>query len=225
MRENEDRYAALKRRAEEIAALAAARVTGRRAAVGEARHELQVAATWHLRRASTIGSIDNRTHAHGSAEYALGGLDICPIASLGIKAAGALAYPWLIAAAKSAPSGSFIDHVRIALERPEVQAFCVELGAYHRFQHKQAVYQKAVSEWQTLPAAQDLTAAWRRRQPTAKQRYLVQMVSECLAAIDPAFVLPNLSNRGAVHDWLRDAGGRPMFWHPPTLPTWMGGER
>lgn len=171
-------------------------------------------------------SADNLTYAHGSNERALGGLDICPIAALGFKASGAVAYPWLIEAAARLPTGSYIDHIRIALDHPQRRAYCVELGAYHRFQFKSEVYRNAVTEWQATPAASDPAARWRRRSVTAKQQYLIAVVAECLSAAEPDFQLPHLGNRGAAHDWLRNVGGRPMFWHRPVTPlNFLGGVK
>ncbi|ASY43482.1 hypothetical protein CJD35_02685 [Sphingobium xenophagum] len=219
----EDDLKQLAERASYIAGIADTCVTDRQAAVGEAKRELHIAATWHLRRASTVGSIDNQIFAHGSAEQALGGLDLCPIAALGLKAAGSLAYPWLLDAAEANPIGTYVEHARTALARPGVRAFCVELGSYHRFQHKAAVYHEAVQKWQASSKADDPAAAWRRRPITAKQNYLITMISECLAVADRWFVPPFIQNRGEAHDWLRKAGGRPMFWRPPSKPVWMGG--
>ena len=224
--EGENQYAALLARAMEIVASAEGNVSTRRTVVGDAKQELQLAATWHLRRASVPLSIDNLTYAHGSNERALGGLDICPIALLGFKAAGAIAYPWLVDAAALLPSGNYVDHVRVALDHRQRWAYCVELGAYHRFQFKSEVYRNAVFDWQARPAANDPTAPWRRRSITAKQRYLIEIVVDCLAAISPSFQQPHLANRGAAHDWLRDVGGRPMFWHRPVPPASVfGGEQ
>lgn len=219
MNEGSERYTALLTHAVEVAAAADRYANAKRALVGDAKRELQLAATWHLRRASVPASVDNLTFAHGSNEHALGGLDICPIALLGLKAAGAVAYQWLVEAAMLHPAGSYIDHARIALQLPERRAYCVELGAYHRFQHKLEVYHRAVTDWQASPSANDPAARWRRRAVTAKQRYLMNVVGECLSAAEAGAQPPVAANRGTAHDWLHDAGGHPMFWHRPSPPS------
>ena len=210
---------ALLMRARAAASKATTALALRTAAVGEAFRELHLAQTWHLRRSGEPCSIDNRIFEFGSAEQALGGMDLCPIAMLGLKAAGALSYPWLIEATRDQPDGSFADHARTALRDPKRLRFCVALGAYHRFQWKCAVYQKAVLDWHSKPIARDLHAAWRRRHVTAKQRYLIGVICDCMLAMDRAFEVPTLKNCGEAHDWLRDMGGNPVFWSPPTVPN------
>lgn len=210
---------ALLARARAIAERAARAAEHRAAMVGEATRELQLATTWHLRRAAVAGSVDNLVYGHGSAEQALGALDLCPIATLGFKAAGALTYPWLIEAAAVLPQGSYPDHLRLALCDLERRRFCIALGSWHRFQWKLSVYRREVEEWHQKPIAQDPLSKWRRRQITAKQRYLVDLITECLSAMDPAFPAPELGNRGEAHDWLRAHGGNPLFWHPPVRPS------
>lgn len=202
-------------RAQAIASRAASALQHRTAMVGEASRELQQAATWHLHRAAVPGSRDNQVYAHGSAEQALGALDLCPIAMLGLKAAGSLAYPWLIEASESLPHGSLLDHARLVLEHPDRRRFLVELGSWHRFQWKRSVYQREVQDWNEKPIARDPLARWRRRSVTPKQAYLATLISECLAARDPELSEPCLTNRGQAHDWLREKGGHPMFWNPP----------
>lgn len=206
-------------RAQAIASRAATALQHRTAIVGEASRELQLAATWHLRRAAVPGSRDNQVYAHGSAEQALGALDLCPIAMLGLKAAGALAYPWLIEASQNLPHGSFPDHARLVLENPDRRCFLVELGSWHRFQWKRSVYESEVQDWNAKLIASDPLAKWRRRSVTPKQAYLATLISECLTARDPEQSAPCLTTRGQAHDWLREKGGHPMFWHPPTIRT------
>lgn len=212
----------LRARAIAVAEAATALTGRRRAEVGEARRELHLASTWHLRRAGVPESADNRVYRHGSNEQALGALDLCPIATLGFKAAGVTAYPWLIEAAQANPAGTYLDHLRAALVDPDCFAYCTALGAYHRFQWKWSVYQQVVADWRAKPIARDLHAAWRRRPTTAKQRYLIEIVSECLTAVEPGFTVPALDRRGEAHDWLYQAGGRPVFWRAPALPTFGG---
>jgi len=208
-------------RAEALLRDARVDVANRTAAVGDARREAHLAATWHLRRAAVPGSIDNRIYAHGSAEQALGGLNICPIAALGFKAAGALLYGQLMSAAERIPEGSLIDHMREVLRDEQVHQYCVELGSYHRFQWKRTVYEHRVAQWSLKPIASDPLAKWRRRTPTWDQRDLFRVIAECLAAQDPSFCLPALKLRGETHDWLKASGGNPMFWYPPKFPAFV----
>ena len=212
--------AALLATAKAAAKRAAAHYAHHVAHVGETEREHRLAATWHLRRASDEGSVDNRIYANGSNEQCLGGLLLNSIALLGLKAAGAIAYPWLIAASADDPTGTYIDHATAVFRNRERYHWCVELGAYHRFQWKRSVYQSEVHDWQTSPAAQNPDAPWRRRRPRAPQRYLLFLIVDCLAAADRWADPPNAAaNRGTVHDWLHEHGGNPMFWHPPAVPA------
>lgn len=206
-------------RAEAASRRAAERFAYRIAAVGEAKREHRLAATWHLRRAAMHGSRDNLIYAFGAGEECLGAFDVDPIALLGFKAAGAITYGWLIDAADQLPAGSYIDHVRIALGDAERLLWCIELGAYHRFRWKHEVYQREVIVWKGRPEACDPTSPWRRRGSTVKQRYLLFLIVNCLRAagylVEPP---PADARRGELHDWLDRHGGHPLFWNPPEPP-------
>ena len=206
-------------RAEALAQRAANRLAYHVAAVGEAEREHRLAATWHLRRAAVLGSRDNLIHAFGSGEECLGAADIDPIALLGFKAAGVIAYPWLIEVAEQLPGGTYIDHVRIILGNEARREWCVKLGAYHRFQWKLGVYQREVTAWSRQPQATDPTSSWRRRASTVKQRYLLFLIVNCLEAVGQPVAPPSAdAKRGDVHDWLARNGGHPLFWNPPSPP-------
>lgn len=210
--------------AESLARRAATKFAYRVALTGEAEREHRHAATWHLRRAAVPGSRDNLVHAMGSGEECLGGLDIDPVAMLGFKASGAIGYRWLIEAAQLQPDGTFVDHVRIALCQEARHDWCAELGAYHRFQWKREVYAREVTAWRSRPEARDPASPWRRRNGTVKQRYLLFLIVNCLAAAGRAVSPPPAAaKRGELHDWLDLHGGQPLFWRPPPPPpTWSG---
>ncbi|MBB5279128.1 hypothetical protein [Pacificimonas flava] len=212
-------------RAQRLSTRALAIKGKRQAMVGDAHRELHLAESWHLRRSAVQGSVDNRVYAHGSAEQALGALDLCPIAALGFKSAGALTYPWLLDAAAEMPGGTYCDHMRIALENAEIRRFCTALGCWHRFQWKRSVYQRELLTWSRKAIAQDPNARWRRRSVTLRQRYLVDLIIECLTALHPDFRAPPLEKRGDAHDFIRDFGGNPVFWHQPSRPHFEFFER
>lgn len=206
-------------RALAVAETAAGLIGQRQAAIGAAERELRLAANWHLHRAAQPGSIDNAVYAQGSAEQCLDGLDLDPIALLGLKAAGAIAYGWLVEAAAGDPGGSFVDHARAVFADHDRYVWCAEFGAYHRFKWKSEVYLKEVTERETKPIMRDPNAPWRRRSVTVKQRYLIEMMVECLAALDPACERPAPANRGEAHAWLKERSANPIFWHPPLSPA------
>lgn len=101
---------------------------------------------------------------------------------------------------------------------PARRTYLINVGAWRRHHWSQSAYRAAVAEFEASSAA--LGGRWETRPPSEKQLYAMEQISRALAAVEPGFVIPELSTRRAAHDWISEQRGNPRFANDITPPAW-----
>lgn len=187
--------------------------------------EVAEAASKHygMRRADRPGR-DQRVYRLGAAIEVAGADHLDDFWLLGAMTAPEV--PVWLAQEVVAPSSGENDGRMVILttlfdsmfQDPARRNYLIHAGAWRRHHWSQSAYRAAVAEFEASSAA--LGGRWETRPLTEKQLYAIEQISRVLAAVEPGFVIPELSTRRAAHDWISEQRGNPRFANDITPPAW-----
>lgn len=195
------------------------------ALVDDAERQAILAQTHSVRRAEVFGSRDNPVFRLGSAFETADALYICDVALVGILK-DPVGLEWAEEAHRALRSRhpgnlhSVVDGWREVLADRDKRRYLTHKGAWLRWRFLANAYRAAVDEFESSPNGRDPAAKWRFGRVTLKQQYIIDRISQLLAADDPDFEWPYFRNAGEAHDWIKRAGGNPRFRDEPTPPEW-----
>ena len=159
---------------------------------------------------------NNQLFGHGSNAEVLGYVDVDDLAVCGLEANGDLYAMWVALAACALPGSSRAELIRFILRSPDRLDWCRKEGARVRWHFARASYEAELANWRAKELSRNQLAEWRKRPPTARQTYMVALISARAGLEHP---LP--MRRGKTHDWIDAHGGDPKFWDaPPSPPQW-----
>jgi hypothetical protein len=149
----------------------------------------------------------------GSAILAAGGGGLDDVALLGLLANGDMALRWLAEARRTTAGPGLMDLIARILEDPGRREWCRQWGGWFWWEHNHALYQAEVGSFLASRKADTPNAKWRSRPATSEQLYLIETISSLLGCETPADL-----DRGEAFDWIREKGGNPRYWAPPSRP-------
>lgn len=162
------------------------------------------------------GSRDPEIYRLGSIFPALGAepAEIDDLAVLGLFGSGALGLIWLCEEALRRPEAVLTDWVTAIFIDQDRYEWCRAWGIIRRWRWCKKLYDDEVTRFHDTPKARNPDSSWRRKPVSPGQYYLIRQACRMLTAAEPEVV-----NRGAAYDWLKEAGGNPRFWNEPSQPV------
>lgn len=167
------------------------------------------------------GSRDPAIYRIGSVFPALGAepREFDDLAALGLFGAGARGLIWLCEEALRQPEATLIDWMAAIFVEEDRYNWCRAWGVIRRWRWCKKLYDDEVTRFDQTSQARNPDSSWRRKPVSPGQYYLIRQACRMLGAAEPEVV-----NRGAAYDWLKEAGGNPRFWNEPSPPQPKGDE-
>lgn len=165
------------------------------------------------------GSRDPAIYRLGSLFPALGAelAELDDLAALGLFGAGTVGLIWLCEEALRRPEAVLTDWMSAIFADQERYEWCRAWGVIRRWRWCKKLYDDEVTRFHDTPKAKDPDSAWRRKPVSPGQYYLVRQACRMLVAPEPEVL-----DRGAAYEWLKEAGGNPRFWSEPSQPQQKG---
>jgi hypothetical protein len=158
---------------------------------------------------------NNLLFAHGSNAEVGGYVDVDDLAICGLEANGDLYGKWVAEAACALPGSSRASLLCWIFDQPERLAWCRAEGARVRWHFAKDAYWAEVLAWRAKAKSRDQQAEWRKRPPTARQLYMIELIC---ARFPIAIERPPPMRRGKAHNWISMRGGDPKFWSASAPP-------
>lgn len=179
-----------------------------RAKVEELRR--QARAQPHRRRRN--GSRDTTRYAIGGAVTMLAG-EVDAMTLLGLFAQIDMMLTWMASERLARGPAPFSVLLRAILDDPRKAAWCRRWGALVEWAHRKALYDANVSSFERSGRT-GTHEPWRRHAVTDDQADLVETLCRLLEK-NP----PDLRDKGSAYEWIKEHGGNPAYWAPPTHPN------
>lgn len=169
---------------------------------------------------------DKKKGARDPAIYRLGSvfpaLDVNPgdlddLAVLGLFGAGAIGLTWLCEEAIHRPEAMLTEWMSAIFADQDRYEWCRAHGVLRRWRWCKKLYDAEVTCFHNTPQAKNPNSTWRLKSITPGQYYLIRQACRMLRAPEP-----EIGNRGAAYDWLKEVGGNPRFWSEPQPPRAKG---
>ena len=173
--------------------------------------ELRRQAKARPRRRGGAGSADTRKYAIGGAVVMLAG-EIDATTFLGLLGQTDMLLKWMAEARLAHGPLGFGALVAAILADPRKADWCRRWGAIFEWHHRKALYDAGVANFEASGRT-GLGELWRRDEFTDEQALLVQTLCTLLGLTDP-----DVPNKGAAYEWIKQHGGNPEYWAPPSHP-------
>ena len=173
--------------------------------------ELIYKATAREHRRAMRNARDAECYRIGSSFEPVKGLKLDPTALCGWLAAGTAGVPALVQVAIEHPEDG-IPELLATLFRSAIGRELHGLGVHARWKYRENLYRQEVERFEASAAF--AKPGWRREEPTAEQYYLIE---EIVLALE--IEMPALRTRGEAFNYIKKAGGNPVFWTEPLMPN------
>ena len=87
-------------------------------------------------------------------------------------------------------------------------------GSWSRLTWLRQLYINETATFLRSKKGRDPMQSWRHDKVTVNQKHLVREIARALGIAEPKF-----RKRGSAFEWLKEQGGNPRFWTPPTMPA------
>lgn len=167
----------------------------------------------YLHRRAAYNARDRACYRTGSALEPNGGHLLDDIALAGFDHLGAFGLLLLVDIARHHPHESLSGMLRILFES-EAGACIRAWGSWSRLTWLRQLYINETVTFLRSQKGSDPKQSWRHDKVTVNQKHLVREIARILGIAEPKF-----QKRGKAFEWLKEQGGNPRFWAPPTMPA------
>jgi len=168
------------------------------------------------KRRGGAGSVDARKYALGSVLVLIGLGDVDDTALLGLLSQVSQVSQLRDRLHAEYSDGGFADRVKALLADPAIGPWCRQWGCVLQWRQRAPLYHAEVERFLSSGKA-DPRAAWRKRDITAGQLFLIRTLEDLLGRHFPDS--PGAPpTRGDAFDWIHAHGGNPAYWQEPSLP-------
>lgn len=182
----------------------------------EIRHEIK---QYGKRRCDVEASRDNLKYHLGYAFEAHDALDFPSLALTGLLAMEPGHFSRIFDDVEEEDvDETVLGMLRYALAKPDVLAWCTQMGVWLQWKRLEVVYHIEVTAFKKSDAFK--RSGWRRKSATSNQRYLIGQICRILD-----IPVPKIVQRGQAFNFIDSHGGNPRFWIEPAKPAPWGAEQ
>ncbi|MBA4751528.1 MAG: hypothetical protein H2055_04795 [Sphingopyxis sp.] len=167
----------------------------------------------YLHRRAAYNARDRACYRTGSALEPNRGHLLDDIALAGFDHLGAFGLLLLVDIARHHPHESLSGLLRILFDS-EAGACIRAWGSWSRLTWLRQLYINETATFLRSKKGRDPMQSWRHDKVTVNQKHLVREIARALGIAEPKF-----RKRGSAFEWLKEQGGNPRFWTPPTMPA------
>jgi hypothetical protein len=157
------------------------------------------------------GSADTRKYAIGGAVVMLAG-EIDATTLLGLMAQTDMMLRWMAEERLVRGPQPFGALLRAILSDPRKADWCRRWGAIIEWAHRKALYDASVGSFEASGRTGP-NEPWRRHSVSDDQADLIETLRRILNLSAPA-----LADKGTAYEWIKEHGGNPAHWVPPSHP-------